>query len=1257
MRSVQNPKKLLGRPIPESYHILDRHLQKIASQFPSSVLEANEYIRTVRDLKLPDLYSEEEIHDATIFLHDMGTLLHFDDRKNNLDNLYFINPQWLFKVISSVVTIKEKNPFVKHGILSFHCLPILFKNLISDKNSQFLNQLAVLFDRFEIALHLDHSKTTLLIPSMLPTVRPLGVGNPPEKHCLLRYIVFPKGAVVPPGFWSRYLARIMHSVPQVKSLLERHTDDGPDLSESGSQYIKCPTSLDSNKSPSQSRPISPLLPISEPQPNRQNSANINCISTDDQEVRFWRTGIFYKDRAIFFRVEGEIFSSDHCTSSSLVSATCEEVSQTSHCITITTLPGTEGLQICAYLTDLCDKLLSEWYQGFFPHCGKNSVQHLIPCVRCLSEKKVNPTIFSKEKIVENMEKSAEKKSRCGIHENQPCTCEKYLSEGSSHSTEEAIKNCEDLSKPAKYEVICEHHGNLPIIDVAPDVLLGDLNPKFLLQTSDLEYSKEHQLGKGGFGIVYRGKWRNDDVAIKFYKKDLETALHELRNEATILQRCSHPALAGMVGVFANLQQKPPEFALVLELAPGGALSTPLTKKSHPLPRILFYRMATQICVGLDFLHHQSYIFRDLKAGNILLWSLRLNNVINCKITDFGMTTLASPAGVKTLSGTPGFSAPEVISKFHPAYDQSADSFSFGMVLYQMVARRNPYTELKEKHQIHAAIDKNQWPTLKDVPVSRIGLPYMTLLMKKCWAFNPIDRPSMHYLCGHLRNPIIQLTVGVRSIMSVHSLRSATFCFEGVDSEPKTYTSIHEEVPTIELWVCCDSAKGAELQIFNGETLHHVRTFKMEGQRQLCCMTFHGDFLWLASQDGLCDGSIDVYTARGKSLAHNIKTSDCSPSCMIASNVSVFIGTNEGCVFMLGNNMGKQDRVQLKNRQKFLSSEKINGLLLIKGELWVSHQNFISICSSNSLKEKKKLALPLKSPHCIGQVALSTDGTVVWGTHLWGITVSAWSVQNKRPLFTRDLHEVLRESYPAAHSQSCIITAMCPVLDTLWCGISTGHILMFSNMGHPLLLLKPFSERIRFIILLPTVGPCRSEKGMVLVGAKGFQQIEGLELDTKMNDLYEYEVVQNDRNLTTTEKLHEPTGTLVLFEAVEAYHAKQMGILHTGNAWSSHDKLAEYNELMKPYDPMKSDYPEPEFPIDLAEQQIKEAIPIEPDTSGDSFYDHSQVGLPSEEHYSSISSSTSRSSLTCDHTTTRCAKSSSRDSSLQSDNDSDHAFSI
>ena len=109
--------------------------------------------------------------------------------------------------------------------------------------------------------------------------------------------------------------------------------------------------------------------------------------------------------------------------------------------------------------------------------------------------------------------------------------------------------------------------------------------------------------------------------------------------------------------------------------------------------------------------------------------------------------------------------------------------------------------------------------------------------------------------------------------------------------------------------------------------------------------------------------------------------------------------------------------------------------------------------------------------------------------------------------------------------------------------------------------------------------------MVLVGAKGFQQIEGLELDTKMNDLYEYEVVQNDRNLTTTEKLHEPTGTLVLFEAVEAYHAKQMGILHTGNAWSSHDKLAEYNELMKPYDPMKSDYPEPEFPIDLAEQQI------------------------------------------------------------------------
>ena len=169
-------------------------------------------------------------------------------------------------------------------------------------------------------------------------------------------------------------------------------------------------------------------------------------------------------------------------------------------------------------------------------------------------------------------------------------------------------------------------------------------------------------------------------------------------------------------------------SLVLEQAPLGSLENLLQNKPIALPRILLYRIAIQMASALCFLHSINIIFRDLKAGNILLWSLSSDYLINCKLTNFSIATHAEPEGTRGLHGTKGFIAPEVShighTKEHSVYDHRADIFSFSMFLYQLMARQDPFYNLQSS-SIEAATEEGIRPQLEDVSVAEVGLYYMT----------------------------------------------------------------------------------------------------------------------------------------------------------------------------------------------------------------------------------------------------------------------------------------------------------------------------------------------------------------------------------------------------------------------------------------------------------------------------------------------------------------------------------------------------
>lgn len=63
---------------------------------------------------------ERELEQAVRFLHDNGTMLHYDDPL--LADLYFVDPQWLCDMLAHIITVREINPMIREGIMKTHDL-------------------------------------------------------------------------------------------------------------------------------------------------------------------------------------------------------------------------------------------------------------------------------------------------------------------------------------------------------------------------------------------------------------------------------------------------------------------------------------------------------------------------------------------------------------------------------------------------------------------------------------------------------------------------------------------------------------------------------------------------------------------------------------------------------------------------------------------------------------------------------------------------------------------------------------------------------------------------------------------------------------------------------------------------------------------------------------------------------------------------------------------------------------------------------
>ena len=214
------------------------------------------------------------------------------------------------------------------------------------------------------------------------------------------------------------------------------------------------------------------------------------------------------------------------------------------------------------------------------------------------------------------------------------------------------------------------------------------------------YRIEAPMGQGGMATIYRATQQRLGrvVAIKMlhpvFLQDT-TFLARFEREAQIVARLDHPHIVPVYD-FSDYNGQP---YLVMKYIDGTTLK--MAQADGPLPPAEILRLLTPIADALDYAHRQGVLHRDIKPSNILLagdgtpW-----------LTDFGLARMAA-LGSSTLSGDMMLGTPHYISPEQALGSQNltaaTDLYSFGVVLYELVTGRVPFTGDTPYAIVHAHI--------------------------------------------------------------------------------------------------------------------------------------------------------------------------------------------------------------------------------------------------------------------------------------------------------------------------------------------------------------------------------------------------------------------------------------------------------------------------------------------------------------------------------------------------------------------------